>query len=279
MRFAQFVLLLLGTLARVGSATPGDWCVRPESAEYIEVDVLPMSGVKSVYFPTGLPGSFKSFPATYVFSADGLVVSVSKKTLTKKECITSFKRHSDGRLQEEETPCNDEPWRINRSYTYQGTTYFEHNRNGTVATTVSPSPAANGNWQVKIANVDRKISMHPGTIAIKHYDEHCRRTGHATSSSKFTPLLDRLSTVETTGDGHLLLRTYSDTGLIEELEYDHRGLKIREKFLSLAVDIDYSYQVDSHGNWIERRANIRQARKGEPIDESEHVVRREITYY
>lgn len=259
-----------------GLATPDDWCIRPESTEYAEMDLRPGSGAKTVHFPDGPPGTVWNAAATYVLSPQGLLVSVTRRTLTGSDCTTTFERDDQQRLLKASTPCG-EPWRVNKTYRHEGNTTYEQDPNGTVATIITPSPK-HGKWQVLRVNLDRKVSMARGAVSTRQFDERCRRVGPIHATSDIAPPRAWQASVEPSGSGHLA-RLHSDAGLMEETEFDGAGLKIRERFINIAWDVRHSYTLDTRGNWIERKTVVRQAREGEPVDTREHVLKREIGYH
>lgn len=268
-------LLLLATGAT--RATPADWCVRPEASEYAAADVRPMTGVETVHYATGAPESLGDDGQTFRFAADGLLESLTTHAAGRDDCETRFARDAQRRLERVSTPCNRNPSRVDKTYTYRGGTAFERDPNGTVASTVSWSDEPGGAWQMVRWNLDRQVSMARGATSTRHFDAQCRRIGVIVSRSDVTPARRWTATVEAIDGGHVA-RLHSESGLLQESTIDLRGFVVREYWLRLNTVSEFVYVVDPAGNWTERRETFRQAVEGEADRTGERTVRREITY-
>lgn len=286
----QIALATLFTIctARL-SATPADWCIRPEASQYKALDLLPGSRAKEVVYPRGA-GGLSDHRETFTLAPDGLLRTV-RREFAGQNCLETFDRHTNGVLLSRITTCSPKPSSgPPTTYLSKAEGWAETNEQGTEITTLERIMAFGAVWRVRTQNLDRKWPMPPGSFEQRHFDSKCREVGPTSflemRANARGPVAGNTITVNhtITSTQRGYERTTRKAGSIIEIdEFDSAGMLVNEQYFEpdqprnpFAIRVT-DFALDERGNWKSKRTVHRNFHDGGKP--SEEFVERTVSYY
>jgi len=271
-------LIVVAALSQNVLAMPQDWCVAPEQEIYETLDIIPMSGVKSLRRDkTTYSESIKKPVEIISFDIDNKITTIATD-LDQKICVKRFIRQQDGRLTAIEEVCDG---KVNND----ASEAFTYSQNGWIRTTSNGDeqvtnyrPALGAKWSQRITNLSRKYSGAPGSINQRNFDSNCQEIGDSntnpmTASIGNGPILGQLQTqyVETTtSENGRYKKTWSNhvSGWRKMVfEYDRFGHILQENYEGNKYMPDrvfyYQYKFDQKNNWTEKTKSYQDIKNGQ----------------